>query len=118
MRIKNLKLVFDTVNDEDKIIIVRGINNFENLILRKNPNEYKCIFSGTAYYFDKEEVLPLSLFLPLDDLKRNISKKKLKEFYEVDLIVKQDSNIKQGKLKMDITKTFKDFVEEEKNSKK
>ena len=81
MRIKNLKLVFDTVNDEDKIIIVRGINNFENLILRKNPNEYKCIFSGTAYYFDKEEVLPLSLFLPLYDLKRNISKKKLKEFY-------------------------------------
>jgi hypothetical protein len=25
--------------------------------------------------------MPLSLFLPLDDLKRNISKKELKEFY-------------------------------------
>ena len=29
MRIKNLKLVFDTVNGEDKLIMVRSINNFE-----------------------------------------------------------------------------------------
>ena len=81
MRIKNLKLVFDTVNGEDKLIMVRSINNFEDLILRRDPSEYKCVFSGTVYYFDRKKVMPLSLFLPLDDLKRNISKKELKEFY-------------------------------------
>ena len=37
---------------------------------------------------------------------------KLKEFYDVDLILKQDSNIKQGKSKIDITKTYADFLEE------
>lgn len=43
--------------------------------------------------------------------KENI--KKLKEYYNVDLIVKQDSKIKQGKSKIKVTKTFKDFVSEE-----
>ena len=31
---------------------------------------------------------------------------KLKEFYDVDLILKQDKNIKQGKSKIEITKTY------------
>lgn len=37
---------------------------------------------------------------------------KLKEFYDVDLVLKQNSNIKQGKSKIDITKTYADFLEE------
>lgn len=37
---------------------------------------------------------------------------KLKETYEVDLIVKQDENIKQGKSKIEITKKYNDFLEE------
>ncbi len=35
---------------------------------------------------------------------------KLKETYDVDLILKQDDNIKQGKSKIEITKTYDDFV--------
>ena len=31
---------------------------------------------------------------------------KLKEVYDVDLILKQDKNIKQGKSKIEITKTY------------
>lgn len=42
---------------------------------------------------------------------------KLKEFYDVDLILKQDSNIKQGKSKIDITKTYADFLEENESKK-
>ena len=37
--------------------------------------------------------------------------KKLQELYELDLIVKQDKNIKQGKSKIEITKTYNDFLE-------
>ena len=37
---------------------------------------------------------------------------KLKEVYDVDLILKQDENIKQGKSKIEITKTYNDFLEE------
>lgn len=37
---------------------------------------------------------------------------KLKELYEVDLIIKQDENIKQGKSKIEITKKYHDFLEE------
>ena len=36
--------------------------------------------------------------------KENI--KKLKEIYEVDLKIKQDEKMKQGKSKIEITKTF------------
>lgn len=38
---------------------------------------------------------------------------KLKELYDVDLIVKQDEEVKQGKSKIEITKTYKDFLEDE-----
>ncbi len=41
--------------------------------------------------------------------KENIEK--LKEIYDVDLIVKQDEKIKQGKSKIEITKKFNDFLE-------
>jgi radical SAM protein (TIGR01212 family) len=37
---------------------------------------------------------------------------KLKETYDVDLILKQDEKIKQGKSKIEIIKTYNDFLEE------
>lgn len=37
---------------------------------------------------------------------------KLKETYDVDLILQQDESIKQGKSKIEITKTYHDFLEE------
>lgn len=37
---------------------------------------------------------------------------KLKETYDVDLILKQDETVKQGKSKIEITKTYQDFLEE------
>ena len=39
---------------------------------------------------------------------------KLKELYDVDLIVKQDNSIKQGKSQIKITKIYTDFAETEK----
>ena len=39
--------------------------------------------------------------------------KKLKDIYDVDLILKQDKNVKQGKSKIEITKTYHDFLEDE-----
>ena len=47
--------------------------------------------------------------------KENISK--LKEIYEVDLIVKQDETVKQGKSKIEITKKYNDFLEENEENK-
>ena len=52
---------------------------------------------------------------PIDDnnvighKKENVIK--LKETYDVDLILKQDKEIKQGKSKIDITKTYHDFLD-------
>ena len=40
---------------------------------------------------------------------------KLKDTYEVDLIVKQDEKIKQGKSKIEVIKTYNDFLEENEN---
>lgn len=36
---------------------------------------------------------------------------KLKDTYDVDLILKQDETVKQGKSKIEITKTYQDFLE-------
>ena len=41
---------------------------------------------------------------------------KLKNTYDVDLVLKQDENIKQGKSKIEITKTYNDFLDEEKSN--
>lgn len=60
-------------------------------------------------------VNPIDVNNVIGHKKENI--KKLKEYYDVNLIVKQDKKIKQGKLKLEITKTFKDFAYEEKTSK-
>ena len=43
---------------------------------------------------------------------------KLKDTYEVDLIVKQDKKIKQGKSKIEIIKEYNDFLEENENKEK
>ena len=42
--------------------------------------------------------------------KENIQK--LKDTYDVDLIIKQDEAIKQGKSKIEVIKTYNDFLEE------
>ena len=42
---------------------------------------------------------------------------KLKEIYDVDVIVKADENIKKGKFKLDIEKTYDDALEEKLNKK-
>ena len=43
---------------------------------------------------------------------------KLKDLYDVDLILKQDEKLKQGKSKIEITKTYNDFLEEKETIKK
>ena len=43
---------------------------------------------------------------------------KLQNTYEIDLIVKQDKKIKQGKSKIEITKKYNDFLDEEENKEK
>ncbi len=40
---------------------------------------------------------------------------KLKDTYEVDLIVKKDKKMKQGNSKIEVTKTYNDFLEENEN---
>ena len=45
--------------------------------------------------------------------KENVNK--LKDTYEVNLIVKQDEKIKQGKSKIEVTKIYNDFLEENEN---
>ena len=40
---------------------------------------------------------------------------KLKDTYEVDLIVKKDPKMKQGNSKIEVTKTYNDFLEENEN---
>lgn len=58
----------------------------------------------------KVTVNPIDVNNVIGHKRENIDK--LREVYDVDLIVKQDDNIKQGKSKIEITKTYNDFLEE------
>ena len=60
-------------------------------------------------------VNPIDINNVIGHKKENVLK--LKDTYEVDLIVKQDENVKQGKSKIEITKKYNDFLEEEKGQK-
>ena len=55
-------------------------------------------------------VNPIDVNNVIGHKKENIIK--LKEMYELDLIVTQDEKIKQGKSKIEITKKYNDFLEE------
>ena len=56
-------------------------------------------------------VNPIDINNVIGHKKENVLK--LKDTYEVDLIVKQDEKVKQGKSKIEITKKYNDFLEEE-----
>ena len=60
-------------------------------------------------------VNPIDVNNVIGHKKENILK--LKEVYEVDLIVKQDESIKQGKSKIEVTKKYNDFLEDEEDTK-
>ena len=55
-------------------------------------------------------VNPIDINNVIGHKKENVIK--LKDIYEVDLIVKKDEKIKQGKSKIEITKKYNDFLEE------
>jgi len=56
-------------------------------------------------------VNPIDVNSVIGHKKENV--KKLKDTYDVDLVVKQDKKIKQGKSKVEIIKVYKDFLEEQ-----
>ncbi len=56
-------------------------------------------------------VNPIDVNSVIGHKKENV--KKLKDTYDVDLVVKQDKKIKQGKSKVEIIKLYKDFLEEQ-----
>lgn len=60
-------------------------------------------------------VNPIDINNVIGHKKENV--KKLKDIYEVDLIIKQDENVKQGKSKIEITKKYSDFLEENQEKK-
>ena len=64
----------------------------------------------------KVTVNPIDANNVIGHKKENVNK--LQELYEVDLIVKQDEKIKPGKLKLEITKTYNDFLDGNEKNKK
>lgn len=103
-----------------------GTNNSEVVAGPFHPAFRQLVESGMWYDSIVEKIKKLNVKVaeveitvnPMDvnnvvgHKKENILK--LKELYEVELIVKQDENIKQGKSKIEITKQYKDFLDDNK----
>ena len=73
------------------------------------------VFLGTATYawFTANQTVavnPIDVNNVVGQRRENISN--LKNVYDVDLIVKADEKIKQGKSKIEVTKIYEDFLTE------
>ena len=88
---------------------------YEGQIIRV-ADEYDAIVSKIKKLNTKVKeveitVNPIDVNSVIGHKKENV--KKLKDTYDVDLVVKQDKKIKQGKSKVEIIKLYKDFLEEQ-----
>lgn len=100
-----------------------GNNNSEVVAGPFHPAFRQLVESGMWYGAIVEKIKKLNVKVkvvqitvnPIDannvigHKKENVMK--LKEIYDVDLIVKQDKEIKQGKSKVEIIKTYDDFIQ-------
>lgn len=128
--------------DDKKIEIIRiGLQNTEEISDPENPESEvvagpyhpafrQLVESGMWYDAIVAKIKKLNVKVkevqvtvnPIDSnnvighKKENVLK--LKDTYDVDLILKQDENIKQGKSKIEIIKTYNDFLEENEEKEK
>lgn len=102
MKVKNLWISFFQRKNINKLVIVRERSlpiKIIKFIIETNNNEYRCVFTDKRYYIRDEDVIPLSLALDPEQMKRNISKKELLKFYKenkenlISLLTKEKKEI-------------------------
>lgn len=84
MKVKNLWVGVLTIREIDKVVILREVSFAKKVIklaLNDINNEYKCVFTNKSIWIDKKELLPLSLFLDIEETKKRMRIKELRELY-------------------------------------
>ena len=110
--IKNIEDIFNKENGEDDIVAGPFHQNFRKLV--ETEMWYDAILEKIKKLNMKVKEVTVSVN-PID--KENVigqdksNIKKLKELYEVNLKIKPDENIAQGKLKIEDVKEYNDFLE-------
>lgn len=73
MKVKNLWVSVITLNNLDKVVIVREVSFVKKVIriaLNDYDKEYKCIFSNKSLWLKRQDIVPLVMFLEIDEVKK------------------------------------------------
>lgn len=94
MKIKNISVIcIDLNTDYSKVIFMKKASLGKRLLrfmLNDTDNEYKCIFTKTTARVSSD-IYPLATFLKPEEMKKSMSKKKLRKIYKnnEETIIKQ-----------------------------
>lgn len=87
MKIKNISVTLIRYLDKERVILVKDAPLASKLMDaafntgQPNVKKYREVFTKTGCSLNPREVLPLGLFLEPTELKEDISKKELHEYY-------------------------------------
>lgn len=85
MKVKKLWIGAYVRENFERAIIVKEcpfIRKVARVILNEKNEEFRDVFTNKIYWFTPSQIIPLSSVLPFDDLKPNICRNKLMEFYK------------------------------------
>ena len=81
MKLKNIYVNIFTRRELEKIVVVKDVSAARKLLrlyTGADEIEYKCILSGTPYFFSPRNNVALANFMDNKELKKNISSEELK----------------------------------------
>ena len=99
MKVRNLFVSYISNNDIDKLVIVKKPSKIESRIKNIPDDVYFSVFTKTGYYFNKNELSTLEMYLSPKATKEDITYDQLRIFYEnnnekiLKNILKKSSNI-------------------------
>lgn len=85
MKVKNIWISCLERKNIQKLVIVKESSLPKKILrfaLKEKNDEYKCVFTNKSYYLKMDDIEPLAIALSIEQAKRRINKKELKEFYK------------------------------------
>lgn len=85
LKVKKLWIACLERKSIQKLVIVKECSNLKRIIkfaLKADNDEYKCVFTDKTYFINQKILVPLAVTLPIEQMKKRINKKELRDFYK------------------------------------
>lgn len=106
MKVKNLWAGVITIKGIDKVVLLRDVSFGKKVIklaLNNLDDEYRCIFTNKSIWIKKQELLPLTFFLDVEEAKKTMRTKELRKLYKEKEELIKSQMVKRLKAPMGFT---------------